>query len=247
MIDRITDEIRNHLKDNAPILNEDQISRMYKILNSDNPNFVGYGNKHSEIEKFVRSIQNKYNLSYDDASNIFNRLIKSSIHDEKIAGLFLLNRFKKNFNEKTVDMVQEVIPKNFDTWAITDTTMIRVVGPFLAKSGNEKLAEKTIKEWSVSENLWVRRAALVILLKNIMVKKDFNNDDVFKLVERMRKDPEDYIQKGIGWLLKTCSNYKPEIIYNYLMKNKERLSRLILRYASEKLSKEKRAIILKKS
>jgi 3-methyladenine DNA glycosylase AlkD len=79
-----------------------------------------------------------------------------------------------------------------------------------------------------------------------MVKKDFNDDDVFKLVERMRKDPEDYIQKGIGWLLKTCSNYKPEIIYNYLMKNKERLSRLILRYASEKLSKVKRVAILKK-
>jgi len=246
MIDLIINEIKNHLKDNAPPLTKEQKSRMYKIINSDNPNFVGYGNKHSDIEKFVREIHNKFNLAYDGASKIFKSLIKSHIHDEKVAGIFLLNRFKKDFNEKTVDMFYEVIPKNFDSWAITDTTMIRGIGPYLARSGNEKLAEKTIGIWSNSENIWVRRAALVILLKIIMVKKDFNSDYVFKLIEKRRKDPEDYIHKGIGWLLKTCSNYKPEIIFNYLMKNRERLSRLILRYASEKLSKERRVDILKK-
>jgi len=246
MIEKTISEIRNFLKKNAPQLTKDQKSRMYKILNSDNPNFIGYGNKHSEIEKFVRTIHNEFDLSYDNASQIFKRLIKSNIHDEKITAVFLLNRFKKDFNEESVDMIQEVIPGCFDSWAITDTTMIRVVGPYLAKSGNEKLAEKTIKEWSRSEFLWMRRAALVILIKIIMVNKKFNSDDVFKLVERMHKDPEDYIHKGIGWLLKTCSNYEPKRIFEYLMKNTENFSRIILRYASEKLPKDKRTQILKK-
>ncbi len=246
MIEKIISEIKAFLKRNAPQLTKEQKLRMYKILNSDNPNFVIYGNKHSEIEKFVRNIHNNFNLSYGTASEIFERLVKSNVHDERITGIFLLNRFKKYFNEETVDMIHKVIPDYFDTWAITDTTMIRVVGPYLAKSGNEKLAEKTIEKWSNSENLWIRRAALVIFLKIIMVKKEFNSDNVFKLVERMRKDPEDYIQKGIGWLLKTCSNYKSEIIFEYLMKNTENLSRTILRYASEKLPKDKRTQILKK-
>ena len=246
MIDKIINKIQTFIKKNAPQLTKDQKSRMYKIINSDNPNFVAYGNKHSEIEKFVRSLHGEFDLSYDGASQIFKRLIKSNIHDEKITGLFLLNRFKKHFNEETVDMFYKVIPAYYDSWAITDTTMIRVVGPYLAKSGNEKLAEKTIEDWSSSENLWVRRSALVIFLKIVMVKKEFNSDDVFKLVERMHKEPEDYIQKGIGWLLKTCSNYEPEIIFEYLMKNTGNLSRIILRYASEKLPKDKRTQILKK-
>ena len=169
MIHKITEEIKSYLRTSAPQLTKEQKTRMYKILNSNNPRFIAYGNKHSEIEKFVRRLHSEFDLSYDNASQIFKRLIKSNIHDEKIAGLFLLNRFKKDFNEETVDMIQEVIPGYFDSWAITDTTMIRVVGPYLAKSGNEKLAEKTIKEWSKSEFLWVRRAALVILLKIIMV------------------------------------------------------------------------------
>ncbi|MFX0105199.1 MAG: DNA alkylation repair protein [Candidatus Hodarchaeota archaeon] len=246
MIEKLIDEIKLYLKDNSLRLTEEQKSRMYKILNSSNPNFIGYGIKHSDIEKFVRKIQIKYQPSYKEVSEIFKELIKSDVHDEKMAGIFLLNRFKKNFDKETVKMIQELIPQNFDTWAITDTTMIRVIGPFLGKKGNEELAEKTIENWSNSENLWIRRASLVILLKIIMMKKEFNEDFVSEFVEKMLKYPEDYIHKGIGWLLKTCSKYKPDSIFDYLMKNKETLPRLILRYASEKLPKEKKLLVLKK-
>ena len=62
----------------------------------------------------------------------------------------------------------------------------------------------------------------------------------------MLPDKEDYIQKGIGWLLKVCSQYDQEVIIKYLEKNKKDLSRLILRYASEKLPKVIRARILQK-
>jgi 3-methyladenine DNA glycosylase AlkD len=57
---------------------------------------------------------------------------------------------------------------------------------------------------------------------------------------------EEYIQKGIGWLLKVCSTYKPDVIFEYLEKNKRVFPKLILRYASEKLPKEKRTLLLTK-
>lgn len=246
MIENVIQEIRTYLKNNSTHLTFEQKSRMYKILNSDNPNFVAYGNKHSDIEKFIRELNSKFQLNYDEASEIFKILIKTDVHDEKIAGIFLLNRFKKDFNKETVDMIQELIPSNFDSWAITDTTMIRVIGPFLGKKGNEELARKIIAAWSISNNLWVRRASLVILLKIVMIKKEFSERCVFRFVEKMLSSPEDYIQKGIGWLLKTCSKYNPDIISQYLMRNKGKLPRLILRYASEKLPKEKRTLILQK-
>ena len=243
MINEITHEIRMHLKENAPKLTNDQKSRMYKILNSYNSNFIGYGNKHSEIEKLVREIHNKYQFSYEDVCEIFKDLVNSDVHDDKIAGIFLLNRFKKHFNEGTISLFYQAIFKHCDTWAFCDSSCIRVIGPFLAK--NDKLADITIDDWANSKNLWIRRASLVILLKITMVKRSFEEAYVFDIVEKMLKYPEEYIQKGIGWLLKTCSNYKPDVIFNYLYKNKN-LPRIILRYASEKLSKEKRAIILEK-
>ncbi len=244
MIEEIIVEITSHLKKNSPRLTEEQLSRIYKIINSNNPNFVAYGTKHSDIEKFVREVQNKFELKYKDGLEIFENLIKSNVHDEKIAGIFLLNRFKKDFNVDTLSLVGQLIPNYYDTWAITDTTMIRVLGPFLAKKGNEALAENIITSWSKSEHLWHRRASMVILLKIIMVNKEFDADYVFALVEKMRNYPEDYIHKGIGWLLKTCSKYEPNVIYEYLMNNKKKFPRLILRYASEKLPIEMRMQVL---
>ena len=246
MIHKITEEIKSYLRTSAPQLTKEQKTRMYKIINSNNPRFIAYGNKHSEIEKYVKEIHIKYDLSYTEAFEISQRLIKSDIHDEKIGGIFLLNRFKKNFTHETVRIMRELIPENFDSWAITDTTMIRVIGPFLGKRGNEGLAKEIISKWSNSDNLWVRRASIVILLKLIMLKKEFEEAYVFEFIEKMIGSPEDYIQKGIGWLLKTCSKYNPDSIFNYLMDNKEKFPRLILRYGSEKLPKERRTQILKK-
>lgn len=44
MTNRIINEAKAYLKDNAPRLTKEQKARMYKILNSSNPNFIGYGN-----------------------------------------------------------------------------------------------------------------------------------------------------------------------------------------------------------
>jgi len=244
MIQKIANEIKSKLKENARILTQDQKERMLKILNSSNPNFNTYALKISEIEKIVREVFKENNSSFDDSIEIFKILLKSNINDEKFAGFFFINRFKKHFDEHTINFFHDALFESCDTWALCDSSVIRIIGPFLAK--DDELAKKIIEIWSQSENLWIRRASMVILLKTISLKKDFDASYVFNLVEKMLSYPEDYIQKGIGWLLKTCSKYKPDIIFNYLEENKKNLPRLILRYASEKLPKEKRELILKK-
>jgi 3-methyladenine DNA glycosylase AlkD len=212
-------------------------------MNSDNPNFQTYGHTIQEIEKIVKSFFVDCECSYNQAAIIFRNLVTSDVLEYQFAGIFFLNHFKREFSEQTVDLFQEAFSKYCSTWAFCDSSCIRVVGPFLAK--RDQLAKTTIESWADSERLWVRRASLVILLKIIMLKKDFEPSYVFNFIERMLKYPEEYIQKGIGWLLKTCSRYKPDVVFKYLEKNKKDLPRLILRYASEKYSKENRARILR--
>jgi len=246
MIEKITQEIIEGLKNTSPELTPEQIAWRKKILNPNNPNFKTYGHKISDIEKVAKAIYNKFECNYKDAVSVFENLVSSDVHEEKFAGIFFLNHFKSNFNKATIKLFEDMISKNCDTWAICDTSCIRVIGPYLGKKVNKQLAENTIEKWSESENLWVRRASSVILLKIIMMNKGFDEDYLYEFVEKMLEYTEDYIQKGIGWLLKTCSKYNPNSIFNYLMSNKERLPRLILRYASEKLPNEKRQQILKK-
>ncbi|MHA1458798.1 MAG: DNA alkylation repair protein [Promethearchaeota archaeon] len=247
MIDSIVKEISSLLLENTPKQSKDQKERMYRILNPDISDYVIYGVRMPEIERIVKSVLTKFNSTYHDAVEVFRKLTRTNIEELKFAGFFFLNRFKKYFNEGTVDLLKQEYSEHCHTWSHCDSTCVRLLGPFLGKKGNESLAKKTIDEWSESNNLWIKRASMVILLKITMMRKDFDEDYVFALVEKMVKHSEaNYIEKGIGWLLKTCSKYKPEPIIDFLLKNKNIFSRLILRYASEKLPKERRAEILNK-
>lgn len=243
MIDKIVEKIRIELKERVPILTKEQLSRRDKILNSDNPDVKGYGNKMADIEKIAKSVFNEINCTYQEATEVYRKLFSSNVHEEKFAGFFFLNQFKKVFNKETINLHYEALSKYCDTWAFCDSSIIRVFGPFLAK--RDELAKEIIEKWSKDKNLWVRRASMVVLLKIIIIKKEFDEEYVYQLVEKMLKYTEDYIQKGIGWHLKTCSRYNPKAIFNYLMIHKKELPRLILRYASEKLPKEKRQEILR--
>jgi len=245
MIEKITTEIKYLLKQNAPNLTYEQKSRIYKIINPDISNYIIYGVRTQEIENIVRRIYNKINCNYDDAVKIFKNLTRTNNEEEKLAGFHFLNHFKKYFDKLTIDLFRNEYSKYCYTWSVCDSACVRVIGPFLGKKGNEKLAEKTIEEWSMSESNWIKRASMVIFLKITMIKKDFDKTRVFALVDKMLEfSDQNYIGKGIGWLLKTCSKYNPDLIFNYLLNNKKRFSRLILRYASEKLPKEKRDQIL---
>ncbi|MFX0018600.1 MAG: DNA alkylation repair protein [Promethearchaeota archaeon] len=247
MIQKAVKEIRKLLLQNKSNLTEEQMNRMYKIINPDNDNYEIYGTRVAKIDKIVKAVSDKFNCNYSDATEIYKELIRSNIEEEKFAGFLFLNRFKKFFTQNTIKLFHDELLDNCHTWSVLDSSCIRVLGPFLAKKGNEELAKRTINEWANSKNIWIKRGSMVLLLKIVMVKKKFDKEFVFNLAEKMVEfSNENYIEKGIGWLLKTCSKYEPELIYEYLMKNKYKFTRLILRYASEKLLKEKRAAILKK-
>ena len=247
MIDSIVKEISNLLLENTPQQSEDQKARMYRILNPDTSDYIIYGVRMPEIERIVKSVHAKFNCSYDDAVEVFKKLTRNNVEELKFAGFFFLNRFKKDFNAKIIDIIREEYSEHCHTWSHCDSTCVRLIGPFLGKKGNEALAKKTINDWSESNNLWIKRASMVITLKITMMRKDFDEDYIFALVEKMLKYSEaNYIEKGIGWLLKTCSRYKQEAIVDYLTRNRTNLTRLILRYASEKMPSEIRADILQK-
>ncbi|MFX1498273.1 MAG: DNA alkylation repair protein [Promethearchaeota archaeon] len=243
----IIDEIRKLIQKNKPGLTDKQKTRLYKIINPDIKDYKIYGTRVAVIEKIVKKALIKLNCSFADAIEIFRELISANIEEEKIAGFLFLNRFKKYFDENIPSLIRDEYIIHCHTWSVLDSTCIRVIGPFLAKKGNEELAKQVIEDWSDSQNIWIKRGSMVILLKIFMLKKEIDMKFLSHLVEKLLiYSSENYIEKGIGWLIRTCSKIDPDQISDYLIKNKDNFTRLILRNGSEKLSKERREIILEK-
>ena len=93
-VNRVVNEIQNLLKENTPKLTDTQKTRMYNILNPDVKNYVIHGIKFPILENIVKSVFKDSYCSYEEAIEIFKKLIRSNVEEEKFAGLHFLNRFK---------------------------------------------------------------------------------------------------------------------------------------------------------
>jgi len=245
MIEKIIKEIKVGLSELKPELTEEKRSRMYKIINPDISEYKILGVKTADNEKLVKAIQKAHNPSYETAKEVFGSLSGSNTEEYKFAAFFFLNQYKRLFDNSIPEFFRTEYFSHCHTWSTCDSCCIRVLGPFLAR--NPQIAQNTIDNWSNDPNYWIKRASLVLHLKIIMINKTFDRAYLFNKVEQMLPfSSEPYIEKAIGWLLKTCTKYSPNVIIQYLRENKQNFSRLIIRYASEKLSKSQKDIIAKK-
>jgi 3-methyladenine DNA glycosylase AlkD len=61
---------------------------------------------------------------------------------------------------------------------------------------------------------------------------------VLQVADLLLSDEEDLVKKGYGWLLKVASIKYPEKVFSYIMDRREKMPRVALRYAIEKLPKQ---------
>lgn len=113
------------------------------------------------------------------------------------------------------------------SWWDTVDGLNPVVGSLVMKYPKHK---DTMRQWSVSENIWLRRAAIDFQLKY----KD--QTDTALLEEIIRGNfgsREFFINKAIGWSLREYSKTDPDWVRGFLERYKDDLSALSIREAGK--------------
>ena len=85
----------------------------------------------------------------------------------------------------------------------------------------------------------MRRACAVSLLVSIR-RNDYKAIDPLQISDLLMKDGHYLVLKGYGWMLKELSLKEPELVFEYLMKNKDIMPRIAFRYAMQKMSGDKK-------
>ncbi|WAI02199.1 DNA alkylation repair protein [Methanogenium organophilum] len=127
------------------------------------------------------------------------------------------------------------------TWAACDTFCNHTVGDFMEQYP-ECIAE--LRDWTQSENRWMRRAAAVSLI--VPAKHGKFLAEAMAIADLLLTDADDMVQKGYGWLLKEESREHTDEIFSFVMAKKKDMPRTALRYAIELMPKELRAEVMKK-
>ena len=115
------------------------------------------------------------------------------------------------------------------SWWDTVDILDRIVGSLVY---DKPEMEKLILQWSLSDNIWLRRVAI----DHQLLRKEKTNVQLMEKVLLNNLDQtEFFINKAIGWALRDYSKTNPEWVASFIEKNKERMAELSIKEASKYL------------
>ncbi|HDD64442.1 MAG TPA: hypothetical protein ENF53_04725 [Thermoprotei archaeon] len=104
---------------------------------------------------------------------------------------------------------------------------------------NRREVFQLLKEWTSSNNKWVRRRAMASIATYIRAKPD-DAEYCLKIVENLMEEEDKNVRKAVAWALREISKRDPEAVYNFLIKyasSQNRNTKWIVRSGSRKLPK----------
>jgi 3-methyladenine DNA glycosylase AlkD len=149
---------------------------------------------------------------------------------------------REQFKPNDFSVLTRWVKKYVANWAACDTLCNHTIAAFV-EMYPKYLAE--LKKWARSKNRWVRRASAVTLI--VPARNGQFLSDIFEIADLLLLDSDDLVQKGYGWMLKAASQAHPKEVFDYVMKNRNKMPRTALRYAIEKMPAEMRQKALAKN
>lgn len=157
------------------------------------------------------------------------RLLRSSIHEERLLALFLLIAAYCKGDESVKRKIYTVYLKNIryiNNWDLVDLSAPNIVGNYLAGK-----SRKPLYQLARSRQLWKRRIAILATFHFIR-QNDF--EDALALSAILVNDNHDLIQKAVGWMLREIGKRDLRAEEKFLLQHCKTMPRTMLRYAIER-------------
>ena len=141
----------------------------------------------------------------------------SNIHEGQIAAAKLLTQARIRPDDNGAWALISAWVQQLDAWAIADHVASAAQKRIIANSTRLDAVE----DWTRSENMWVRRAALVVTLpyaklRNPKVEESLMTDRILGWAGRYVSDRDWFIQKAIAWWLRDLSKRDPTRTIRFL-------------------------------
>jgi len=200
-------------------------------------NFLGISTPlRRELSKeFLRN-----SMSYDSSQllTLVNSLWTLNPREFQYIAIDLMLKNHKKFTLKNIPALFDIaIQKSW--WDSVDgiAAVINKIMKGHCSSSQDQLT--TLLEQAIaSENLWIRRIAI---LHQLGWKESANTERLFKFALQNSADKNFFIRKAIGWSLRDYAKYDALVVYDFVEKNKTRLSSLTVREATKHQHKRLKA------
>lgn len=197
-----------------------------------------YGVRSAALQDVVRNTYRELKTwPRAERNNFCNALWQSGKLEEGILVCHVYRRFRKECTPCEFLLFERWIDRFVRNWVHCDGVATWLLAASIA---NEPALINRLDGWTESPNRWKRRASALALLQEAKAGRHF--EAITQIASRLAEDPDDMVQKGVGWLLKEAYPKRPDKLIAFLPS--QPFSRLTLRYAAEKMTKRDRAFVL---
>nr|WP_086938558.1 DNA alkylation repair protein [Thaumasiovibrio occultus] len=170
-----------------------------------------YGVKAPERREIFKQAREHTKITtFQQYAGLIRWLWCGQYREEQYLALDVAEHYKALRNdERALDLFIELM-ESADHWDTLDKLASALIGPKLIHS--EDLIGY-VTAWRQSESLWVRRAALLVMLKH---KTEVNRELLEETVRVLSTEDEFFIRKAIGWLLREHGKTSPDWVKSLL-------------------------------
>jgi 3-methyladenine DNA glycosylase AlkD len=194
------------------------------------------------VRALARSIhaEHRADWSIDEAMAFADALIVDRHLEAKAVGIEVVARYRRDFTPRLLTAWKRWLAGDHAAnWATTDAICGVLIGPLLLQ---QPALGARLRAWSGARNMWVRRASIVGLIQ--CARRGASLDLVYGIAQRLHPDPEDLIQKAVGWALREAGKTDMPRLERYLRAKGPAIPRTTLRYAIERFPETKRRALL---
>nr|WP_314114224.1 DNA alkylation repair protein [uncultured Leptotrichia sp.] len=204
--------------------NEEQAQKMSKyMLNK----FEYIGIKTPERREIFKSFFKEYKNEEKIDWEFVNKCWENKYREFQYIAADYLKNMKDKLTIDDIPKFKQLILKK--SWWDTIDNLDMTIGALALKDSN---VNKILLEWSIDENIWLRRIAID---HQLLRKEKTNTELLEKILKNNLGQAEFFINKAIGWALRDYSKTNPEWVKNFIEKNKEKMAKLSIKEASKYL------------
>ena len=204
--------------------NEEQAQKMSKyMLNK----FEYIGIKTPERRKIFKNFFKEYKNEEKIDWEFVNKCWENKYREFQYVAADYLKNMKDKLTIDDIPKFKQLILKK--SWWDTIDNLDMTIGTLALKDSN---VNKILLEWSLDENIWLRRIAID---HQLLRKEKTNTELLEKILKNNLGQAEFFINKSIGWALRDYSKTNPEWVKNFIEKNRENMAKLSIKEASKYL------------
>jgi 3-methyladenine DNA glycosylase AlkD len=162
------------------------------------------------------------------------------IFERRRAAVELLSLRVDVLTVEDLALVERLVRQSY-TWALVDGLAADIAGRVVARHESDPEVTAILDRWAADQDFWVRRSALLAHL--VELKAGVGFERFARYADGMLDEREFFIRKAIGWVLRSESRRRPDVVAAWLLPRASRASGVTMTEALKYLSPDQVAAI----